>query len=448
MRKVLVVDDTDPLREVICSVLSSHNYEPIGVADVNSALKILQTSKIDCILSDYKLVSSTGLDLLKKVRELPEQIPFILMTAFASVDIAVAAMKAGANDFIIKPFDPDLLSTIIEQICEHKRILDRTTSVKSKKAIVAKSPSMIELLNKTTKIAKVDSTVLILGESGTGKELLARYIHDNSSRRAKPFIAVNCAAIPSELLESEFFGHEAGSFTGATQKRLGVFEVSNEGTLFLDEIGDMPKHLQVKLLRALQEKEIRRVGGNKTINVNPRIISATNIDPFNGALREDLYYRLSVLTLSIPPLRERKEDLIALVEHFIKTFSQQMGIRTAKISEAALNCLISYPWPGNIRELENMVERAVILGDENIEVEHLNLPSQIKRRIDDQSSIISETIKSLDSITEIAIREAENKAIRDALFAVNQNKNEAAKLLKISAKTLVKKIKEYGLETP
>ena len=459
MRKILIVEDTPSLQDIIKSVVKEVGYNSDCVDNVATALKLLKDNSYACILSDYKLVNDlTGVDLLRKIRSDNNTTPFVLLTAFASLDIAIQAMKSGANDFLTKPFDRSHLLSVIKQIIEHKQILNRNSNApKNNSKIITHSKNVTDLLEMAIKAARVEVPVFISGESGTGKELLARLIHENSPRKNKPFVAVNCAAIPSELLESEFFGHEAGSFTGATQKRVGVFEYASEGTLFLDEIGDMPKHLQVKLLRALQEKEIRRVGSEKNIPVNPRIISAThkfngrNIEKFDD-IREDLYYRLSVVQLLLPPLRERKEDIMPLVEYYLEIFSERFSISKPKLTESAINDIMSYSWPGNIRELENVIERAVIFSDGTIESKDIQIPriNIVDKNLNNNSTEIIESnlelgVGSLVEASGKASKEAEIKVIKKALAESKGNKTVAAKLIDVSYKTLLAKIKEYEL---
>ena len=334
---------------------------------------------------------------------------------------------------------------MLRDVSKHKRIVDRDAAERSKRhrAFLTSSPQLEKILAQARHVARVDSSVLILGESGTGKEVLARYLHDHSPRHDKPFIAVNCAAIPPDLLESEFFGHESGAFTGATQSRVGVLELASAGTVFLDEVGDMPPLLQVKLLRALQEHEIRRVGGNKQIRVNPRIIAATNRDVeaemVSGEMRDDFYYRLAVITFNLPPLRERKEDIMPLVERSMRHFAAVMGKETISIDPVAQDMLLAYAWPGNVRELENVVERAVLMCDNEIRAEHLG----IYVRLD--IAAIEESIKTLPEIASQAVRKAEVEAIERALHVTGGNKSKAADLLGVSYKTLLNKVREYSI---
>lgn len=447
MDRILIIEDADSLREVMASVLQSEGYRVDAYVDAESALKAINSNSYACILSDFKLPKKNGLDLLKETREISKTVPFIIMTAFGSIDIAVEAMKLGANDFICKPFEPKVLCSMIKDVITHRRIVDRSFGLRTKRerSFLTESPSAQKLIHQARKVAKVDTSVLILGESGTGKELVARFIHEQSSRRDKPFVAVNCAALPADLLESEFFGHEAGSFTGATQTRVGVFEVASEGTIFLDEIGDMPLPLQVKLLRALQEREIKRVGSNRSIKVNPRVIAATHQsieESLNeGSLRQDFYYRVAVVTLNIPPLRERLQDIDLLTRHYVEYFCNNLGKQTIELERSALDILKGYSWPGNARELENVIERAVILADHTIKSEHLGI------NLDLSLELMSESQQTLAEISARAARRAEVDLITRTLSQTMGNKTKAAQLLGVSYKTLLNKVKEYKIDS-
>lgn len=369
------------------------------------------------------------------------------MTAYGSIDIAVRAMKQGANDFVTKPFEPDMLTQLLHEVIESGRIIHRASTRDQRRIrkLISSNETMERVLQQARKVAAVDTSVLILGESGTGKELVARYIHENSPRADKPFIAVNCAAMPEDLLESEFFGHEAGAFTGATQTRIGVFELAKEGTIFLDEVGDMPAVMQVKLLRALQEREIKRVGGNKLIKVAPRILAATNknIEECleDGSMRDDFYYRIAVVSLKLTPLRERKDDVEELIDYFCDYFCSSLAKSSLTISKEARNLMLRYPWPGNARELENVIERAAILAEHTILPEHLG----IDLSIDFES--IEDTALSLPEIANRAARDAEMDLIQKTLRRTSGNKSKAAKALGVSYKTLLNKIKDYEIST-
>lgn len=445
MEKILLVEDADSLREVLVSVLQNDGYAVDAFSTAEEALPALRRSTYACILADFKLPGMNGIELLKATREISRNVPYLIMTAFGSIEIAVEAMKHGANDFICKPFEPDMIRSVIKQVIEHKRIIERNIGTRSRRerAFLGESPSIQKVLHQAKKIARVDTSVLILGESGCGKELLARFIHEHSPRHDKQFVAVNCAAMPAELLESEFFGHEAGAFTGATQTRIGVLEYASEGTILLDEVGDMPPVLQVKLLRALQEREIKRVGSNKPIKINPRVIAATNqnIEEAlkNGSMREDFYYRIAVISLTLPPLRERPHDIEVLSQFYIDHFSSVVGKKGIEMDRTARDMIRTYTWPGNARELENVMERAVILADSIIKPEHLGINVSIN------FDALDESVRTLSEIAGLAARRAEVDLISRTLAQTMGNKSKAAQILGVSYKTLLNKVKEYNL---
>ena len=443
MDTILIVEDTAPLREALCAVLENSGFRAIGVPSAEAALSMLTVEEVTCVLADFKLTGMNGIDLVRHVRVDRPQRPFLIMTAYGSVDIAVESMKCGANDFISKPFDPMHLVPILREVIEHNRIVNRTITTKKRalQGVFTTSPRVEKILGQARQVARVDTPVLLLGESGTGKEVCARYIHEHSPRHNKPFIALNCGAIPSELLESEFFGHEHGAFTGATQSRIGVLEMATEGTVFLDEVGEMSPLLQVKLLRALQEHEIRRVGGNRQIRVSPRIIAATNRSMedaiASGAMREDFYFRIAVVTLLMPPLRERREDIRPMAERLLEHFGASLGKAGIAFEPIALEILESYPWPGNIRELENVIERATLMAESVVRAEDLGI------RVHLDLGAIEEATKTLPQITAAATHSAEVEAIERALASTGGNKTRAAGLLGISYKTLLNKVREY-----
>lgn len=446
MSKILIVEDADSLRDVLKMVLEHEGHSVSAFATAEEGLAAVKSGKeIDCLVSDFMLPGMNGIELLREFREITKKTPFILMTAYASVEVAVEALKDGANDFICKPFEPQEFCSTVSQIVKHKQVVERELGLLSKRArrFLTVNPKTEKILEQAKKSARVDSTVLILGESGVGKELLARFIHEHSSRSDKPFVAVNCAALPADLLESECFGHEAGAFTGATQSRVGIFEYASEGTIFLDEIGEMSPSLQVKLLRALQQKEIKRVGGNKTLHVNPRVVCATNIDIMkavdSGELRDDFYYRIAVIELTIPPLRERRDDIDLLVDRYLDYFSEAMGKDRPKLSPETLSMLKKHSWPGNARELENVIERAMVLAQGELLPEHFGLTLNL----DIES--IQEASMTLPEIAGKASREAEFSAIVKALEHTDGNKSKAAKILGVSYKTLLNKVKEYDI---
>ncbi len=370
MYRVLVVDDDDQMRMALNATLKHLNHLPVVAKNAKEALKLIKKEDFDVIISDLKMPKMDGIEFLGEVKKIKKDIPFIMITAFGDVKTAVEAMKLGAFDFILKPFSQEALQKVLHLAVSHKTIKKSTTQKNDTPfAFIYKSKQMERIVNLASKVAKTDATVLLIGESGTGKEVLARYIHSQSPRCNSKFVAVNCAAIPSNLLESEMFGYEKGSFSGATRTHQGKFEQANKGTLLLDEITEMPLELQAKLLRVIQEKVIDRIGGVEPIKVDVRIICTTNrnIEDYvkEGKFREDLYYRISVFPITIPPLRERKEDIPLLAEHFLKQFSSSFGKNIEKIDDSAMEILINYPWPGNIRELQNVIERAVVLCDKD-----------------------------------------------------------------------------------
>lgn len=445
MKSILIVEDSDSLRSVLKTVLENEGYEVVACPNAEEALQALRSKTFSCILADFKLPGKNGLDFLREAREIVKSVPFLIMTAYGSIDIAIQAMKSGANDFVTKPFEPQTLVSIIAEMIEHKRIIDRSLGVRGRRerSFITQDPVTEKLLYQARKVAHVDSSVLILGESGTGKELVARYIHEHSSRSDKPFVAVNCAALPSELLESEFFGYEAGAFTGATQTRIGVLELASEGTIFLDEVGDMPLSLQVKLLRALQEGEIKRIGSNKTLKVHPRVIAASNHNMEEaikeGYIREDFYYRLAVVSFTVPPLRERKADIKVLTNYFVDYFCNVNGKKPLTLDADSWRLLENYSWPGNTRELENVIERACIMAEDQIKLENLGL------NLGSSLDSLSDSSASLTEIASRAARKAEVDLITRILSQTLGNKTKAAQLLGVSYKTLLNKVKEYNI---
>ncbi|MDX9714047.1 MAG: sigma-54 dependent transcriptional regulator [Dissulfurispiraceae bacterium] len=375
--KVLIVDDDSNLLELLSMRLSTAGYEPAACADEKTALKTLHDSIFDLAIVDLQLENTDGITLMQDIHAECPDLPVIILTAHGSIESAVDAMKKGAFNYLTKPFNPKELLMQAERAMENRKL---TTELKRLKGligqqyefsnIIAKSDEMHSLLQKISAIAKTDSTVCIQGESGTGKELVAKAIHMASSRRDKPFIAVNCAAIPEGLIESEMFGHEKGAFTGALKSTKGFFAQAHEGTIFLDEIGDMPLLIQAKLLRALQERRFSPVGSEKTEEVDLRVIVATNKDleeeVKKGAFREDLFYRIHVIPVCLPPLRERKEDIPLLAQHFITRFKSQMNKKVSGLSPKAMHKLLAHDWPGNVRELENTIEYAVAMADSEL----------------------------------------------------------------------------------
>ena len=456
MSLILVVEDKESMAQMLSETLKVAGYEVILAKNGREAIQQLKENKIDLVLTDLKLPHKSGLDVLHEVKERNPLVPVILMTAYGTVETAVKAVKEGAYDFLTKPFDPDHLLLLMEKALEKQRLLTENMILKEEFAtqlkfprIIGKSPPMLQVVDNIQKVAQSQSTVLLLGESGTGKELFARAIHYLSPRKEGSFVAINCAAIPRDLLESELFGHERGAFTGAVGRKLGKFELADKGTIFLDEIGDLDLSLQAKLLRVLEGAEFMRVGGTVKLKMDVRVVAATNkqLQPAIAAqtFREDLYYRLSVFPITIPPLRERREDIPALVEHFLVYYSRETKKEVKLIAPEALRLLMNHPWIGNVRELQNCIERAVILTDgSQVGLDQLGLT---ERRADpgvDQFSLEG----TLQQVSSAATRIVESRLIRKVLKETGGNKTKAAEILQVSYKTLLTKIKEYEIEKP
>jgi len=445
--KILLVDDDESIRSAVVDLLQDKGFRVEATGYPEQAIRFMDKEKFNLALIDFKMPQMNGIELMKIVKQKDPTIDVVMITGYATIEMAVDAMRLGAYDYIPKPFNADKLLAIIDKVTEKKKILnsaveeDLHMEFEGKPiTIIGKSPAMQKLFQMIRKVAPTDSTVLILGESGTGKELIAKAIHANSLRRNKPFYAMDCGSLVESLFESELFGHVKGSFTGAVATKHGAFELADGGTFFLDEIANISINLQAKILRAIQEKEIRRVGGNKTIPVDVRVIAATNIDlrraVEEGKFREDLYYRLSVIPLHLPPLRERKEDIPLLIRHFIDKNQLKRKYNPIKsISDEAMNALLEYKWPGNIRELENVIERAVII-EESDTITLSSLPSQIRTgQMADQSE--QERLPSL--------AEVEKQHIIRVLDHTNGNITQSAKILKIDRKTLYDKIRKYNI---
>jgi two-component system response regulator AtoC len=450
--RILVVDDDAALRDSLALLLAAEGYEVVAAADAQAALACLETP-VDVVLCDVRMPGMDGLELLPElIRRLPGA-PVLMMSAYGSGDLAVEALKRGAFDYLAKPFQPSEVLLAIRKARERERLrranvlLQRDVNrAVGDRPIVAASPGMIDLLELLERAAEYKATVLLTGESGTGKEVLARAIHAQSGRRHQAFVAVNCGAIPEALLESELFGHARGAFTGADRARRGLFVEADGGTLFLDEIGEMPPALQVKLLRVLQEEEVRPIGEAKPRSVDVRVIAATSRDLERevaaGRFREDLFYRLDVFRVRVPPLRERREDVPLLVDHFIVRFRETLGRPVRTIADDALERLLAHDWPGNVRELENVVERAMILADGD-RITLRELPQGIGERA--AAPAEARGGAASDFSMRRARRRFESDLIRRALEATGGNRTRAAKLLEISYRALLYKIKEHGL---
>jgi len=461
--KVLIVDDDTSMCELLADGLVQHGYEARWNANPHEALAQLAEHAFDVVLTDINMRDMNGLELCQKATEAHPELPVIVITAFGSMETAVQAIRAGAYDFITKPFDIDVVAIAIERAVKHsvltrevQRLQRAVDESRRFDELLGASPAMKEVYDLLERVGESESTVLVSGESGTGKELVARALHENSSRRDKPFIKVNCAAIPKDLMESELFGHERGAFTGAVGSKPGRFELASGGTLFLDEIGSIPVEMQVKLLRALQESEFERVGGVKTIRVDVRLVAATNSDLKReiaaGAFREDLYYRLNVVPIRLPALRERAQDIPLLTLHFIQKFNARLKKSVDGIEPQALTVLAGYPWPGNIRELENVIERAVLFSDQ-IQIRTEDLPGEIRGMSGPPSSTPSppatlsaaQLSDGLKEQVKAAMSRLERELIVRALDQTHGNVTHAARLLKISRKGLQLKMKELNL---
>jgi len=455
METILVVEDRESMAEMLQETLEAEGYCVISARDGTEGIRCLKEGKIDLVLTDLKVPKKDGIEILKVSREENHLVPVIIMTAYGSVATAVEAMKAGAFDFITKPFDTDHLLMLIKRALETRQLMKENILLKEEFAakfglprIIGKSENIVNVAQIVQRVAPTKTTVLLIGESGTGKELFARAIHNLSGRKHYPFVPINCAAIPRDLLESELFGHEKGSFTGADARKPGKFELADKGTVFLDEIGDMDLTIQSKLLRAIEEGEVERVGAVRSIKVDVRIVGASNKDLEKAVeekkFREDLYYRLNVFPIRIPPLRERREDIPLLVEYFINKYCLEIKTPGKGITKEALDMLMNYRWKGNVRELENTIERAVILCDgDTITPEHVVLDIQYILRGAEE---LSSGDVPLETVAKEALRRAETQRIVSALKDTKGNKTRAAELLRVSYKTLLTKIKDYGIE--
>ncbi|MCL2777798.1 MAG: sigma-54 dependent transcriptional regulator [Polyangiaceae bacterium] len=458
-KQVLIVDDEPNLRKILAAQLSRDGYDVLLAEDGEQGLALLREHHIDLVVTDLKMPKVDGITLLREaLREAPE-LPVVMITAHGTVDTAVEALKSGAFDYLTKPFDKDEVRQVVakalktRQLAEEEVLSAPRDVPGARFGIIGQSPGLTDLYGVLERVADSPTTVLVTGESGTGKELVARALHDHSSRRTKPFIKVNCAAIPKELIESELFGYERGAFTGAVSSKPGRFELANGGTLFLDEIGEIPVEMQVKLLRALQESEFERVGGIKTIRVDVRLVAATNRDLKKliaaGAFREDLFYRLNVVSLRLPALRERASDIPLLGEHFLAKFNERLRKHVVGIEPEAINLLIAYAWPGNIRELENVMERAVLFCDaQKLRID--DLPAELRGVSGTSASppdlaVALPTDGGLKEHVKVAMSRLERDLVSRALKQTGGNVTHAARLLKISRKGLQLKMKELGL---
>lgn len=451
MFNILVVDDEPLQRNILKTILEDNGFEAHIASSGEEAIKLAKSLNPDVVLTDLKMDGMSGLDLLNQLNADQISSAVIIMTAFGTVSSAVDAMKKGAFDYLTKPLDKDVLIFTIKRACERIDLLKENKQLQQAlyskfriEGIIGRSKKMQEALEISKKVSASQATILILGESGTGKELIAKAIHYNSNRKTKPFTALNCAAIPENLLESELFGYEIGAFTGATSRKIGLFEATTGGTLFLDEIGDLPQITQAKILRVLQEKEIRRLGGRDAIKVDVRIIAATNKDLDSEikrrTFREDLYYRLNVVRIELPPLRERKEDIPELAEYFISKYNQEFGKRIKGIDNSALKAFAEYSWPGNIRQLESVIEKAVLMCDSNmITLNDVKSELRLSQNIDTLSIDLPEE--------GINFEELEKELLQKAMLKANNVAAKAAKLLGMSYKTFWYRLEKFKLNS-
>ena len=447
MATILIVEDEAKMLRLLELHLSDEGFTVRTAQDADTGLKILCKEKIDLVVTDFKLPGMNGLDFLQAVKRVDAAMPVVVMTAYGSVETAVDAMKAGASDYVLKPFSLVEMSVVIRKELNTSRLREENRSLRealgqrySYPNIIARSSKMQEVLAIVERVAPTNSTVLLGGESGVGKDLIARCIHQQSRRASGPFVKINCAAIPENLLESELFGYEKGAFTGATTSKPGKFELADNGTIFLDEIGDVPGAIQVKLLRVLQEREFERLGGTKTHKVDVRLVAATNRDLRaaleQGTFREDLYYRLNVVPVNIPPLREHKEDIPDLVNHFLASFSGQSGKTIQSVTPAALQLLVNFHWPGNVRELENIIERSVAFAN-----------GPMLDAADIHLDIVPGAAPAARAFLPegMTLEQWEDEMLREALRRANGNKSQAARLLGLSRNALRYRLTKIGV---
>lgn len=438
--KILVVDDESIVRESLTDWLCGVGYQVEGAECGEEALEIIKRDKIKIMLADLVMPGMDGIELMEEARKIVPTMSTIIITAHATIETAITAIRKGAHDYIEKPFCPEKVELMIDKLVEHQNLIQENISLRQKikgrfqfEGIIAKSPKMLKIFELIKTVAPTNATVLITGETGTGKEVVARAIHFQSHRRDKPFIATSCAALPESLLESELFGHEKGSFTGAAERKKGKFEAAHRGTLFLDEIGEINANTQVHLLRALEDKKITRVGSNEEISVDVRVITATNKDLkemiLKGGFREDLYYRLKVVTINIPPLRERREDIMPLANHFLKKYAEENSKELMKFSPEVIAFMMHYSWPGNVRELENLIEHGVILSKDTA-ISLAELPPDIIQ----PTRTVERTIEAVTK-----------NHIIDVLEQTHGNITKAAGILGIRRMTLYNKLKKYDL---
>jgi DNA-binding NtrC family response regulator len=456
---ILLVEDKDSLRAMLKLALESDGHAVVEATSEAEAVASLRASTPSVVLSDLRLAEGSGFGVLRAAKEADVELPVIVMTAYGSVQDAVAAMKDGALDFLAKPVDPDHLLLLVERALSQRRLLEEYRLLKEEAAarrggptIVGDAPVLKQALSTIRRAAGTDTTVLLQGESGTGKELFARTLHDASPRANGPFVAINCAAIPETLLEAELFGYEKGAFTGAAHRKPGKFEMAQHGTLFLDEIGEVPLAIQAKMLRAIETRRFERLGGNTTIHVDVRIVAATNRDLRKAVatrqFREDLFFRLSVFPVLIPPVRDRAGDISKLAHYLVERVCREVGKKPLSLTPATIDRLLAYSWPGNVREMQNAIERAVIMSDgDTLEPRHLNLAAVTRtaEAADPWDSI--DLSGSLEDATVRGVSEIERRKLARALRDAGNDRRVAADLLRINFKTLESKLREHGIES-
>ena len=455
MPDILLVEDKDSLRRVLRLTLENAGYSVTEAADARAGINAISEAPHRIVLTDLRMPNGSGLDILHAARAVDGDLPVIVMTAFGSIDEAVQAMKDGAHDFLQKPVDSNHLLLLVERALEQARLRTENILLREEWSrrygfprIIGESEAIKRAVSETQRVAQTEATVLLLGESGTGKELFARAVHHLSNRRDKPFVAINCAAIPETLIENELFGHERGAFTGASDRRLGKFELAANGTVFLDEIGELPLNVQGKLLRVIEEKMVDRIGGRAPLPVDVRVVAATNRDlkaaVESGEFRRDLFFRLAVFPVEIPALRDRGDDIILLAKHFAAQLGKELRGRAASLSEPGLVAMQSHNWPGNVRELENAIERACILTDTMI-LEPTDLGLAVRVTYENEGLRAIDLSGSLSEVSERASRYVERRRIAEALKTNDGNKSRTAEDLGVSYKTLLTKIKDYEL---
>ena len=446
--KILIVDDEKSMCQYLSIMLRKEGYDVVTVNSGKKAVRAVKESNFDVVITDIKMEGMDGIEVLKSVKEIDSTIPVIVMTAYASQKTAIEALNKGAFYYLIKRAKNEEIKMVIRNALDIHKVKNENVFLKKQlkkksdfKEIIGKSEEIQKVFNLVDKVADTDSTILICGESGTGKELIAKAIHYRSSRANKPFVSINCGALPENLLESELFGHVKGSFTGAIRDKEGLFKVASGGTFFLDEVGETSPAIQVKLLRVLQEREIIPVGGTKPIKVDVRLIAATNADlekeVKDDRFRADLYYRLNVIPINLPPLRDRRDDIPLLIDHFLKIATQKTG-KVKEVSKEAMECMINYDWPGNVRELENIIERAVIL-EETDEITLDSLPEKIRNKSVGTKKIVMQK-------AQVTLEELEKEYLISVLEETNWQKKKASSILGINASTLSRKIQRYGLK--